>query len=83
MEIGNTILGYTKTNIPPMEIFKLANKVIKMNFTEFPQLEFPLDGHRDGKIVSKEKGWVILWDKEYNNEQLKKFIFDYKNYTQQ
>lgn len=83
MEIGNTILGYTKTNIPPMEIFKLANKVIKMNFKEFPQLEFPLDGHRDGKIVSKEKGWVILWDKEYNNEQLKKFIFDYKNYTQQ
>lgn len=83
MEIGNTILGYTKTNIPPMEIFKLANKVIKMNFTEFPQLEFPLDGHRDGKIVSKEKGWVILWDKEYNNQQLKKFIFDYKNYTQQ
>lgn len=83
MEIGNTILGYTKTNIPPMEIFKLANKVIKMNFSEFPQLEFPLEGHRDGKIVSKEKGWVILWDKEYNNEQLKKFIFDYKNYTQQ
>lgn len=83
MEIGNTILGYTKTNIPPMEIFKLANKVIKMNFNEFPQLEFPLDGHRDGKILNKEKGWVILWDKEYNNEQLKKFIFDYKNYTQQ
>ncbi|QEZ70096.1 LytR family transcriptional regulator [Paraclostridium bifermentans] len=83
MEIGNTILGYTKTNMPPMEIFKLANKVIKMNFTEFPQLEFPLDGHREGKTLSQEKGWVILWDKEYNNEQLKKFIFDYKNYTQQ
>lgn len=83
MEIGNTILGYTKTNIPPMEIFKLANKVIKMNFTEFPQLEFPLDGHREGKTLSQEKGWVILWDKGYNNEQLKKFIFDYKNYTQQ
>ncbi|WP_278548736.1 LCP family protein [Paraclostridium bifermentans] len=83
MEIGNTILGYTKTNMPPMEIFKLANKVIKMNFTEFPQLEFPLGGHREGKTLSQEKGWVILWDKEYNNEQLKKFIFDYKNYTQQ
>ncbi|MGY5266254.1 LCP family protein [Paraclostridium bifermentans] len=82
MEIGNTILGYTKTNMPPMEIFKLANKVIKMNFTEFPQLEFPLEGHREGKTMSKEKGWVILWDKEYNNEQLKKFIFDYKNYEQ-
>lgn len=80
MEIGNTILGYTKTNMPPMEIFKLANKVIKMNFTEFPQLEFPLDGHREGKTLSHEKGWVILWDKEYNNEQLKKFIFDYNSY---
>lgn len=83
MEIGNTILGYTKTNMHPMEIFKLANKVIKMNFTEFPQLEFPLEGHRDGKTLSKEKGWVILWDKDYNNKQLERFIFDFKNYTQQ
>ena len=78
MQIGNTILGYTKTNMSPVEIFKFANKVIKMNFKEFPQLEFPLEGHRDGKILNKEKGWVILWDKEYNNEQLRKFIFDYK-----
>ncbi|MEG2869194.1 MAG: LCP family protein [Terrisporobacter sp.] len=83
MELGNTILGYTKTNIPPMEIFNLATKVLKMKTSNFAQLEFPLDGHRDGKIISKEKGWVILWDKEYNNEQLHKFIFDYKNFTQQ
>lgn len=80
MELGNTILGYTKTNIPPMEIFKLATNVLKMNSTNFAQLEFPLEGHRDGKILNKEKGWVILWDKEYNNEQLHKFIYNYKNY---
>ena len=79
IELGNTIIGYTKTNMPPMEIFKLATKVLKMNSTNFAQLEFPLDGHRDGKILNQEKGWVILWDKEYNNKQLHKFIYDYKN----
>lgn len=79
IELGNTIIGYTKTNMPPMEIFKLATKVLKMNTSNFAQLEFPLDGHRDGKILNQEKGWVILWDKEYNNKQLHKFIYDYKN----
>ena len=80
IELGNTIIGYTKTNMPPMEIFKLATKVLKMNSTNFAQLEFPLDGHRDGKTISQEKGWVIFWDKEYNNEQLHKFIYDYKSF---
>ena len=80
IELGNTIISYTKTNMPPMEIFKLATKVFKMNSTNFAQLEFPLDGHRDGKTISQEKGWVIFWDKEYNNEQLHKFIYDYKSF---
>ena len=80
IELGNTIISYTKTNMPPMEIFKLATKVLKMNSTNFAQLEFPLDGHRDGKTISQEKGWVIFWDKEYNNEQLHKFIYDYKSF---
>ena len=82
IELGNTIIGYTKTNIPPMEIFNLATKVLKMNTTNFAQLEFPLDGHRDGKILNQEKGWVILWDKEYNNKQLNKFIYQYKTFNQ-
>lgn len=82
IELGNTIIGYTKTNIPPMEIFNLATKVLKMNTTNFAQLEFPLDGHRDGKILNQEKGWVILWDKEYNNKQLHKYIYDYKNFKE-
>ncbi|CEO09919.1 LytR family transcriptional regulator [[Clostridium] sordellii] len=82
IELGNTIIGYTKTNMPPMEIFKLATKVLKMNTSNFAQLEFPLDGHRDGKILNQEKGWVILWDKEYNNKQLHKFIYDYKNFKE-
>ncbi|MFQ9309630.1 MAG: LCP family protein [Paraclostridium sordellii] len=83
IELGNTIIGYTKTNIPPMEIFNLATKVLKMHTSNFAQLEFPLDGHRDGKILNQEKGWVILWDKEYNNKQLHKYIYDYKNFKEQ
>ena len=83
IELGNTIIGYTKTNMPPMEIFKLATKVLKMNSTNFAQLEFPIDGHRDGKNISQEKGWVILWDKKYNNEQLHKFIYNYNKFKEQ
>lgn len=81
MDVGNSILAYTKTNMSPMEIFGLANKVIKINDSDFDQMEFPLEEHRNGHIISKEKGWVIEWDKDYNKEQLNKFIFDYENYN--
>ncbi len=80
IDIGEELLSYTKTNIPPMEIMGLAQDAIAINDSDFAQMEFPLEGHRDGKVLSKEKGYVILWDKEYNNKQLHTFIYDYKNY---
>lgn len=83
MDVGNSILEYTKTNVSPMEIVSLANKVIKTKNTKFDQMEFPLEGHREGKNLGKEKGWVIEWEKDYNIEELNKFIFDYENYINQ
>lgn len=80
MDVGNSILAYTKTNMEPMEIVSLANKVIKIKDSNFEQMEFPLEEHRNGHIISKEKGYVIEWEKDYNKEQLNKFIFDYPNY---
>ena len=77
------ILEHTKTNVSPMEIVSLANKVIKTKNTKFDQMEFPLEGHREGKNLGKEKGWVIEWEKDYNIEALNKFIFDYENYINQ
>ena len=80
MDVGNAILEHTKTNISPTEIISLANKVIKIKDSNFDQMEFPLEGYREGKNLNKQKGWIIEWEKDYNIEQLNKFIFDYENY---
>ncbi|MGL6106158.1 LCP family protein [Romboutsia sp.] len=81
MEVGNSILAHTNTNISPMEIIGLANKVVKIRDNDFDQMEFPLEGHRTGHIISEKKGWVIEWEQDYNKEQLHKFIYDYENYN--
>lgn len=71
--IADNILNHTNTNIPPVEVFKLLQKIIQINSPNFDQLEFPIDGYREGKNIDK-KGWVIIWDKEYNKNKLKEFI---------
>lgn len=81
LEVGNELLKYVKTNITPIELVGLANKVMKVNNAQFEQIEFPLEGHREGKNLGGSKGWVIEWEKDYNKEQLYKFIFDYENYV--
>ena len=79
MDILNEVLRYTKTNMSPVEIVSIANKAIKINDTDFDQVEFPFkEGRKDNNI--SEKGWVIEWDKEYNKDKLNKFIYDYANY---
>ena len=63
----------------PLEIVSIANKAIKINDTEFDQVEFPFkEARKDNNI--KEKGWIIEWDKDYNKNKLDKFIYDYANY---
>lgn len=81
MEVANDIIGYTKTNLTPMEIMSIATKVIKINDDKFEQMEFPLEGHRNGYVMNKEKGYIIEWDEAYNKDKLHKFIFDYKNFN--
>lgn len=80
LEIANELLRYTKTNISPIEIISIANTVTKINDSSIEQIEFPFEEARNGHIISDEKGWVIEWDKDYNNEKLNKFIYDYDNY---
>lgn len=69
------ILNNTKTNISPMEMMNLAYTVLKINDKDIEQFQFPLEEHRNGHIVSKEKGWVLEWDREPNLEAWHKFIF--------
>ena len=69
------ILNNTKTNISPMEMMNLAYTVLKINDTDIEQFQFPLEEYRNGHIISKQKGWVLEWDKEPNLEAWHKFIF--------
>ena len=72
------LLNNTKTNISPMEMMNLAYTVLKINDKDIEQFQFPLEEHRNGHILSKEKGWVLEWDKEPNLEAWHKFIFGEK-----
>ena len=69
------ILNNTKTNISPIEMMNLAYTVLKINDKDIEQFQFPLEEHRKGHIISKQKGWVLEWDKEPNLEAWHKFIF--------
>ena len=80
MDVLNEVLRYTKTNISPLEMISIADKAIKIKDTDLDQVEFPFEEARKGEIINNEKGWVIMWDKEYNKDKLKKFIYDYTNY---
>ena len=75
---ADILLNNTKTNISPMEMMNLAYTVLKINDKDIEQFQFPLEEHRNGHILSKEKGWVLEWDKEPNLEAWHKFIFGEK-----
>ena len=72
---ADIVLNNTKTNISPMEMMNLAYIVLKINDKDIEQFQFPLEEHRKGHIISKQKGWVLEWDKEPNLEAWHKFIF--------
>ena len=72
---ADIVLNNTKTNISPVEMMNLAYTVLKINDKDIEQFQFPLEEHRKGHIISKQKGWVLEWDKEPNLEAWHKFIF--------
>lgn len=72
---ADILLEHTKTNISPMEMIDLGFTVYNIKDSNIEQLEFPLEGHRNGHIISKQKGWVLEWDKEYNLNALHEFVF--------
>ncbi|RDY27434.1 LytR family transcriptional regulator [Romboutsia weinsteinii] len=74
-KVADILLENTKTNISPMEMINLAYTAYKINDKDIEQLQFPLEGHRNGHIISKQKGWVLEWDKEYNLNAWHEFIF--------
>lgn len=83
LDIANTLFRYTKTNMTPMEIISIATEAVKINDKDFDEMEFPLEGHRNGYTINEEKGWVIEWEKDYNKNALDKFIYDYVGYIKE
>ncbi len=76
---ADILLENTKTNISPMEMLNLGYTIYQINDKEIEQLQFPLEEHRNGHIINKEKGWVLEWDKEPNLDALETFIYGNKN----
>ncbi len=75
---ADILLENTKTNISPMEMLNLGYTIYKINDKNIEQLQFPLKEHRKGHIISKQKGWVLEWDKEPNLKALETFIYGNK-----
>lgn len=73
---ADIVLDNTKTNLSPMEMIDLGFTAFKVADTSIDQLQFPMEEYRNGHVISKEKGWVLEWDKEPNLEALHKFIFE-------
>lgn len=69
------LLDNTKTNISPIEMMNLGYTALKINDKSIDQIEFPLEEYRNGHIISKQKGWVLEWDKDPNLEAWHEFIF--------
>lgn len=76
---ADILLNNTKTNISPMEMLNLGYTVYNINDKEIEQLQFPLEEYRNGHIISKEKGWVLEWDKEENLKAWHEFIYGEDN----
>jgi LCP family protein required for cell wall assembly len=73
------VLDNTKTNISPMEMLNLGYTVFNINDKKIDQLQFPLEEYRNGHIISKEKGWVLEWDREENLKAWHEFIYGEDN----
>ena len=79
--IVNKLLPYVKTNISITEALNLAYTTYKINNFTLDQLQLPATKLSEGRIY-KNKGWVLLLDKEQNTKMLKEFIFDNINYDE-
>lgn len=79
--IVNKLLPYVKTNIAITDALNLAYTTYKINNFAIEQLQLPATKLSEGRIY-KNKGWVLLMDKEENTKILKEFIFDNIKYDE-
>ena len=81
LSIVNKLLPYVKTNIAITDALNLVYTTFKINNFTMEQLQIPATKLSDGRIY-KNKGWVLLMDKEQNTKVLREFIFDNIKYDE-
>ncbi|MGG7076905.1 LCP family protein [Clostridium sardiniense] len=70
------LLPYVKTNIEPVMILNYAYTVSKFPSLQFEQLRVPVSEDISWGGLYKDKGWVLIVDKEQNAKMMHDFIFD-------
>ncbi|MFR4998324.1 MAG: hypothetical protein ACLUDK_14020, partial [Clostridium paraputrificum] len=69
-----------KTNIEPLTLLNYAYTVSKFGELKFEQLQIPATELSQGGLY-RNKGWVLLTDKEQNGKILNDFIYNDKPYS--
>lgn len=75
--LANSLSGQVKTNIDIPQALNLAYTIMKMPTLDFKQMQIPQNELSWGGLY-KNKGWVLLIDKEQNAKVLEEFIFENK-----
>lgn len=74
------LLPSVKTNIEPLTLLNYAYTVSKFGELKFEQLQIPATELSQGGLY-RNKGWVLLTDKEQNGKILNDFIYNDKTYS--
>lgn len=67
---------HIKTNIEPTSILNYAYTVSKFESLKFNQLRIPVSDDISWGGIYKNKGWVLIVDKEQNSKIMQDFIFN-------
>ena len=76
------LLPSVKTNIEPLTLLNYAYTVSKFGELKFEQLQIPANELSQGGLY-RNKGWVLLIDKEQNGKILNDFIYNDKPYSRE
>lgn len=74
------LLPSVKTNIEPLTLLNYSYTVSKFGELKFEQLQIPATELSQGGLY-RNKGWVLLTDKEQNGKILNDFIYNDKPYS--
>lgn len=78
--MASKLLPYFKTNMDISDILNYAYTVYRINNFKIDQIQMPVTEISE-PVTLKNKGWVLIMDKEQNAKIMHDFIFDDKIYS--